>query len=166
MALNKVILIGNVGQEPQIRQTQGGSPIANFTLATTERWKDKMSGEQKSKTEWHRIVVFGDLAKVVENYVKKGDKLYIEGSLQTRKWQDNNGLERQTTEIILQGYGSKLEMLDRKSSGDLSNDSPSDKYNEDENYVSNDKPAKKPAKSVKSSSNDEGEEEGFDEVPF
>ena len=104
MALNKVILIGNVGQEPQIRQTQGGSPIANFTLATTERWKDKMSGEQKSKTEWHRIVVFGDLAKVVENYVKKGDKLYIEGSLQTRKWQDNNGLERQTTEIILQGY--------------------------------------------------------------
>ena len=122
-SINKVILIGNVGKDPEIRTTQDGKEIASITLATSESWKDKMSGERKERTEWHRIVVFADgLVNIIKNYVKKGSKLYIEGSLQTRKWVDNSGVERYTTEISLQGFGAVLLMLDnnRNNGGDAS----------------------------------------------
>jgi single-strand DNA-binding protein len=115
MAVNKVILIGNVGADPEIRHTQDGRPIASLRLATSEHWRDSNTGERREKTEWHTVVVFSEgLAKVVENHVKKGDKLYLEGSLQTRKWQDQSGNDRYSTEVILQGFNSKLEMLSGK----------------------------------------------------
>ncbi len=113
MSINKVILVGNVGGDPEIRSTQDGREIASFSLATTESWKDKNTGEKKDKTEWHRIVIFSQgLVGIVKGYVKKGSKLYIEGSLQTRKWTDNNGVEKYTTEIILQNYSGTMQMLD------------------------------------------------------
>ncbi|MGB4192256.1 MAG: single-stranded DNA-binding protein [Rickettsiales bacterium] len=112
-SINKVTLVGNVGRDPEIRTTQDGKEIASITLATSESWKDKSSGERKERTEWHRIVIFSDgLVNIVKNYVKKGSKLYIEGALQTRKWVDNSGVERYTTEIVLQGYSASLLMLD------------------------------------------------------
>ena len=112
--LNKVTLIGNLGKSPDIRQTSDGREIANISLATTERWKDKNTGERKEKVEWHKISVFNQgLVNVVKNYVKKGSKLYIEGQLQTRKWTDNNGTDKYTTEIVLQNFNSSLLILDR-----------------------------------------------------
>lgn len=115
-SLNKVQLIGNLGRDPEIRSTQDGKEIANLTIATSESWKDKVTGERREKTEWHRIVIFNDgLVNVVKNYVKKGSKLYIEGALQTRKWTDQSGVEKYTTEIVLQGFGGTLVMLDNKS---------------------------------------------------
>ncbi len=117
MSLNKVTLIGNVGQDPEIRSTSDGRELANFSIATTESWKDKNTGEKRDKTEWHRIVVFSQgLVGIIKNYVKKGSKLYIEGQLQTRKWTDNNGVEKYTTEVILQNYNSNLQMLDSRNS--------------------------------------------------
>jgi single-strand DNA-binding protein len=117
-SVNKVILIGNVGADPEIRRTQDGRPIANLRIATSEQWRDKNSGERREKTEWHTVVVFNEgLCKVVEQYVKKGAKLYIEGALQTRKWQDQSGAERYSTEIVLQGFGSTLTMLDGRGEG-------------------------------------------------
>jgi len=117
-SVNKVILIGNVGADPEIRRTQDGRPIANLRIATSEQWRDKNSGERREKTEWHTVVVFNEgLCKVVEQYVKKGAKLYIEGALQTRKWQDQSGADRYSTEIVLQGFGSTLTMLDGRGEG-------------------------------------------------
>ncbi len=110
--LNKVTLIGNLGKDPEIRSTNKGEEIANFSLATTERWKDKNTGEKKEKTEWHKIVVFNkNLVDLIKNYVKKGSKIYIEGQLQTKKWTDNNGIDKYITEIILQNYNSTLILL-------------------------------------------------------
>jgi single-strand DNA-binding protein len=112
-SVNKVILVGNVGKDPEIRATSNGSRLANLTLATSESWRDKNTGEKKEKTEWHRIVIFNDnLVKIVEQYVKKGAKLYVEGQLQTRKWTDNSGVEKYSTEVVLQGFGGTLTMLD------------------------------------------------------
>ncbi|MFK0272658.1 single-stranded DNA-binding protein [Ensifer sp. NPDC090286] len=117
-SVNKVILIGNVGADPEIRRTQDGRPIANLRIATSETWRDRNSGERKEKTEWHQVVVFNEgLCKVVEQYVKKGAKLYIEGALQTRKWQDQNGNDRYSTEVVLQGFNSTLTMLDGRGEG-------------------------------------------------
>jgi len=117
-SVNKVILIGNVGADPEIRRTQDGRPIANLRIATSEQWRDKNSGERREKTEWHTVVVFNEgLCKVVEQYVKKGAKLYIEGALQTRKWTDQSGAERYSTEIVLQGFNSTLTMLDGRGEG-------------------------------------------------
>lgn len=117
-SVNKVILIGNVGADPEIRRTQDGRPIANLRLATSESWRDRNSGERRERTEWHTIVIFNEgLCKVVEQYVKKGAKLYIEGQLQTRKWQDQNGNDRYSTEIVLQGFNSTLTMLDGRGEG-------------------------------------------------
>ncbi|WEX87043.1 single-stranded DNA-binding protein [Sinorhizobium garamanticum] len=117
-SVNKVILIGNVGADPEIRRTQDGRPIANLRIATSETWRDRNSGERREKTEWHNVVVFNEgLCKVVEQYVKKGAKLYIEGQLQTRKWQDQNGNDRYTTEVVLQGFNSTLTMLDGRGEG-------------------------------------------------
>lgn len=115
MSVNKVIIVGNVGKDPEIRSTNNGKEIANLTIATSEKWTDKTSGERREKTEWHRVVIFSEgLVNVVKNYVKKGSKLYIEGSLQTRKWQDKSGADKYTTEIVLQGFGSTLTMLDSR----------------------------------------------------
>ena len=117
-SVNKVILVGNLGSDPEIRHTQDGRPIATFSIATSESWRDKSTGERREKTEWHRIVIFSEgLCRVVEQYVKKGSKLYIEGALQTRKWTDQSGVEKYTTEIVLQGFGSTLVMLDSRSGG-------------------------------------------------
>jgi single-strand DNA-binding protein len=117
-SVNKVILIGNVGKDPEIRSTNDGTRIANFTLATSETWRDKGSGERRERNEWHRVVIFNDrLTEVVEKYVKKGAKLYIEGALQTRKWTDKEGQERYTTEIVLQRFRGELTMLDSRGGG-------------------------------------------------
>ena len=112
-SVNKVILIGNVGKDPEIRRTQDGKAIANLSIATSESWRDKATGERKEKTEWHRVVIFNEgLCKVAEQYLKKGAKVYIEGQLQTRKWQDQSGADKYSTEVVLQGFGGSLTMLD------------------------------------------------------
>lgn len=112
-SVNRVILVGNLGADPEIRRTQDGKPIANLRIATSESWKDKSSGERKEKTEWHRVVIFSEgLCKVTEAYLKKGSKVYLEGQLQTRKWTDKDGVEKYSTEIVLQGFNSVLTMLD------------------------------------------------------
>ncbi len=112
-SVNKVILIGNLGKDPEIRRTQDGRPIANLRIATTESWRDKASGEKREKTEWHSVVIFSEpLCRVVEQYLKKGAKVYIEGALQTRKWQGQDGQDRYSTEVVLQGFNSVLTMLD------------------------------------------------------
>src|ERR1700687_2912358 len=116
-SVNKVILIGNLGKDPEIRRMQDGRPIANFSVATSETWRDKATGERKEKTEWHRVVIFNEgLAKIAEQYLKKGSKVYLEGSLQTRKWQDQSGQDRYYTEVVLQGFNSQLTMLDSRGS--------------------------------------------------
>jgi single-strand DNA-binding protein len=113
-SVNKVILIGNLGRDPEVRRTQDGRPVVNFTLATTDTWRDKASGERRERTEWHRVVIFSEgLCRVAEQYLKKGSKVYLEGALQTRKWQDQSGQDKYTTEVVLQGFGSQLTMLDR-----------------------------------------------------
>jgi single-strand DNA-binding protein len=117
-SVNKVILVGNLGADPEVRAMQSGSKMAQFNLATSETWRDKQTGEKKEKTEWHRVVVWSEgLIKVVEQYVKKGDKLYIEGQLQTRKWQDQEGKDRYSTEVVLQNFNSSLVMLSSPGGG-------------------------------------------------
>jgi single-strand DNA-binding protein len=117
-SVNKVILVGNLGRDPEIRSTQDGLRIANLSVATSESWRDKASGERKEKTEWHRVAIFNErLVDIVEKYLKKGSKVYLEGALQTRKWTDNAGQERYTTEVVLQRYRGELTMLDGRSGG-------------------------------------------------
>jgi single-strand DNA-binding protein len=117
-SVNKVILIGNLGADPEIRRTQDGRPIANLRIATSESWRDKATGERKEKTEWHRVVVFNEgLCRIAEQYLKKGSKVYIEGQLQTRKWQDQSGQDKYSTEVVLQGFNSQLTMLDGRAGG-------------------------------------------------
>ena len=117
-SVNKVILIGNLGRDPEVRTLNDGSPVVTLSLATSESWKDKASGERRERTEWHRVVIFNEnLAKVAENYLKKGAKVYIEGQLQTRKWTDKDGNEKYTTEVVLQRYRGDLTMLDAKGEG-------------------------------------------------
>lgn len=127
--VNKVILIGNLGADPEIRRTQDGRPIANLRVATSESWRDKATGERKEKTEWHRVVIFNEgLCKVAEQYVRKGAKVYIEGQLQTRKWTDQSGAEKYSTEIVLNGYGAVLTMLDGPQSGGEKQAAPKQSY--------------------------------------
>ena len=117
-SVNKVILVGNLGRDPEVRSTQDGTRIVNFTLATSESWRDKMSGERKERTEWHRVVIFNErLGEVAEKYLRKGSKVYLEGALQTRKWTDNSGQERYTTEVVLQRFRGELTMLDGARGG-------------------------------------------------
>ena len=132
-SVNKVILIGNLGADPEIRRTQDGRPIANLRIATSDSWRDKSTGERKEKTEWHRVVIFNEnLCKIAEQYLKKGSKVYIEGALQTRKWQDQSGQDRYSTEVVLQGFRGELTLLDRSgtagggSGGDFGADTGSD----------------------------------------
>ena len=117
-SVNKVILVGNLGADPEIRRLNSGDPVVNIRIATSESWRDKNSGERKEKTEWHNVVIFNDnLAKVAEQYLKKGMKVYVEGQLQTRKWQDQTGNDRYTTEIVLQKFRGELQMLDARGQG-------------------------------------------------
>ena len=118
-SVNKVILIGNLGADPEIRHTNDGRPIANLRIATSETWRDRNSGERREKTEWHNVVIFSEgLCKIAEQYLRKGSKVYVEGQLQTRKWQDRDGNDRYTTEVVLQGYNGTLTMLDGRQGGD------------------------------------------------
>ncbi len=140
-SVNKVILLGNLGRDPEIRSMQSGSKMASFSIATSKRWKDRNTQEQKEKTAWHNIVVFGDgLVDIVEKYVKKGSKIYVEGELQTRKWQDKDGNDRYTTEVILQGYNCNLTLLDsRNNSQQISDNSEQiseSKSNDDTSFES------------------------------
>ena len=138
-SVNKVILIGNLGADPEIRHTQDGKPVANLRVATSESWRDKNTGERRERTEWHRVVIFSEgLCRIAEQYLRKGSKVYLEGQIQTRKWEDQSGQERYTTEIVLQGFNSALTMLDgrggaeggaeqRSSGSDFGQSSPMDR---------------------------------------
>lgn len=116
-SVNKVILIGNLGRDPEIRTMQNGNKVANLNMATTESWKDRNTGERRERTEWHRVVIFGPTADIAERYLRKGSKVYICGQLQTRKWQDQSGQERYTTEVVVQGFGGEMTMLDGRAGG-------------------------------------------------
>jgi single-strand DNA-binding protein len=117
-SVNKVILVGNLGRDPEVRSTQDGTRVANFTMATSENWRDKSTGERREKTEWHRIVIFNErLVEVAEKFLHKGSKVYIEGQLQTRKWTDQSGQEKYTTEVVLQRFRGELTMLDARGAG-------------------------------------------------
>ena len=125
-SVNKVTLVGNLGRDPEVRRLTSGDPVVNLSIATSESWRDKASGERKEKTEWHRVVIFNEnLAKVAEQYLRKGSKVYLEGQLQTRKWQDQSGQDKYTTEVVLQNFNSQLTMLDRagdRAGGDVGSD--------------------------------------------
>ena len=154
MSINKVILVGNLGQDPEIRSTQDGREIASFSLATSDSWKDKNTGEKKDKTEWHRIVIFSQgLVGIAKSYLKKGTKVYLEGSLQTRKWTDAQGVEKYTTEVVMQNYNSTLQILDSK---DRAGGSSSENYSN--NSSSNSSASRKNSEVVV--------EENDDEIPF
>src|ERR671938_720520 len=117
-SVNKVILVGNLGKDPEVRRMGSGEPVVNLSVATSESWKDKSTGERKEKTEWHRVVIFNEnLARVAEQYLKKGSKVYVEGQLQTRKWTDQSGQERYSTEVVIQRFRGDLTLLDGRSSG-------------------------------------------------
>ena len=154
-SVNKVILLGNLGRDPEIRSMQSGNRMATFSLATSRRWKDKTTQEQKEKTSWHNVVIFGEgLINIVEKYVKKGSKIYVEGELQTRKWQDQSGNDRYTTEVILQGYNSNLTLLDSRKNNDITtNDQSSSSQNLSDSNNTSETP------SVDSSDSD-------DDIPF
>ncbi len=129
-SVNKVILVGNLGRDPETRQLQDGNPVANLSLATSESWRDKNTGERREKTEWHRVVIFNErLADVAQKYLRKGSKIYIEGQLQTRKWTDQSGVEKYSTEVVLQRFRGELQMLDRAGEGGGGGD-----YNQDRSY--------------------------------
>ena len=155
-SVNKVILLGNLGRDPEIRSTQSGSKMATFSIATSKRWKDKNTQEQRDKTSWHNIVVFGDgLVDIVEKYVKKGSKIYVEGELQTRKWQDQDGNDRYTTEVVLQGYSSNLTLLDSRNSNN---------NNIEDQTVNTDQTASNFENSTNSKNSDSSESD--DDIPF
>ncbi len=162
--VNKVILVGNLGADPEIRRTQDGRPIAHLRLATTENWRDKTTGERRERTEWHRVVIFNEnLAKVAEQYLKKGAKVYVEGQLQTRKWQDQQGQDRYSTEVVLQGFSSQLTMLDRVggSGGSAGGDFSSDDSGSNFGSFGSRSPARQPAMAGAGAREDMN-----DEVPF
>ena len=118
-SVNKVILVGNLGKDPEVRRMTSGDPVVNLSIATSESWRDKASGERKEKTEWHRVVIFNkNLADVAEKYLKKGSKVYVEGQLQTRKWTDKDGVEKYSTEVVLQNFRGELTMLDGRGGGE------------------------------------------------
>lgn len=126
-SVNKVILVGNLGADPEIRRTQDGRPIANLRVATSDSWRDKTTGERRERTEWHRVVIFNEgLCRIAEQYLRKGSKIYLEGQLQTRKWEDQSGQERYTTEVVLQGFNSVLTMLDSRAGGGAAEDRDDD----------------------------------------
>ena len=124
-SVNKVILVGNLGRDPEIRRMSSGDPVANLSVATSESWNDRQTGERRERTEWHRVVMFGKLAEVAEKYLRKGGKVYIEGQLQTRKWQDQSGQDRYSTEVVLRGFNGTMVMLDSRGGGSGGGDASS-----------------------------------------
>jgi single-strand DNA-binding protein len=170
-SVNKVILIGNLGADPEVRHTQDGRAIVNMRLATTESWRDKQTGERREKTEWHSVVIFNEqLGKIAQQYLKKGSKVYLEGQLQTRKWQDNSGNDRYTTEVVLQNYTGQLTMLDgRNGSGGGFQDSGSSEYDTGASGGSReggDQRRAGPANSRESGAARSFEKDLDDEIPF
>ena len=154
-SVNKVILLGNLGRDPEIRSMQSGSKMATFSIATSKRWRDKNTQEQRDKTSWHNIVVFGDgLVDIVEKYVKKGSKIYVEGELQTRKWQDQDGNDRYTTEVVLQGYNSNLTLLDSRNANN----------NIEDQSINTDETVSNSENSTGSKNSDSSESD--DDIPF
>lgn len=136
-SVNKVIIVGNVGNDPVIRAFGNGGKVANLSVATSEQWRDKSSGEKREKTEWHRVAIFNDgLVGVVDRYVKKGSKVYIEGKLQTRKWQDRDGNDKYTTEIVLQGFDGNLTLLDSRQDGQSRSQNRQGDYDQDQSQAS------------------------------
>ena len=135
--VNKVIIVGNLGKDPEVRFMPNGGAVANITVATSDTWKDKQTGEQKEKTEWHRVVMFGKLAEIAGEYLKKGSKVYLEGSLQTRKWTNPQGQDQYTTEIVLQGFNGVMQMLDGKPSGQSSGFAPQNQQGQQQGYSQN-----------------------------
>jgi single-strand DNA-binding protein len=163
-SVNKVILIGNLGADPEIRRTNDGRPIANLRIATSESWRDKTTGERKEKTEWHRVVIFNEgLCKIAEQYLKKGSKVYIEGQLQTRKWQDQSGQDRYSTEVVLQGFNSALTMLDGRGGGQGSSEFSGGEDFGRSNPLQSERRGRQPAKVGAGGSM---AEELDDEIPF
>lgn len=157
-SVNKVILVGNLGKDPEVRHTQDGKAIVNLTIATSENWRDKSTGERKEKTEWHRVVIFNEgIAKVAEQYLKKGSSVYIEGSLQTRKWTDKDNIEKYTTEIVLQNFNGTLTMLGSKPGG-----GSGDSYSGGDDFGSS-SPMERPRTAAKPASFNRDLD---DEVPF
>ena len=158
-SVNKVILLGNLGKDPEIRSMQSGKKMASFSIATSKKWKDRNTQEQKESTSWHNIVVFNEgLVDVIEKYVKKGSKIYIEGELSTRKYQDKDGNDRYTTEVVLQGYNSNLTMLGSSNSGNYNNNSSDNKSIESSNNEN------KVESNFDDNSNDSSNTD--DEIPF
>ena len=161
-SVNKVILLGNLGQDPDIRTMQNGKKVCTFSIATSNSWKDKDTGEKKEKTEWHRVVVFNEgLVGVVENYIKKGTKLYIEGSLQTRKWTDDSGTEKYTTEILIQGYGGRIDIVSAKGNNQ--------EQSENQDVLENNDVAKKaidPKDNKEQSIDDKSDNLKEEDIPF
>jgi single-strand DNA-binding protein len=154
-SVNKVILLGNLGRDPEIRSTQSGSKMATFSMATSKRWRDKNTQEQRDKTSWHNVVVFGEgLVDIVEKYVKKGSKIYVEGELQTRKWQDQDGNDRYTTEVVLQGFNSNLTLLDSRNAN----------TNIEDQAINTDQAASSFENPVSSKNSDSSESD--DDIPF
>ncbi|CAL4325551.1 single-stranded DNA-binding protein [Buchnera aphidicola] len=166
--VNKVILIGHLGQDPEVRYMPNGNAVVNMTLATSENWKDKNSGENKEKTEWHRIVLFGKLAEIAGEYLRKGSQVYIEGSLQTRKWQDQNGLERYTTEVIV-NIGGTMQMLGNRNTSSnsfASNDSQTKRLKSKKLEKNNTLKHEEQYKDDKSLLNTSSEIDFDDDIPF
>src|SRR5260370_200538 len=158
-SVNKLILVGNLGADPEIRRSQDGRPIAHLRLATSETWRDKATGERRERTEWHRVVIFNEaLAKVAEQYLKKGAKVYVEGQLQTKKWQDQQGKDRYSPEVVLQGFSSQLTMLDRVAGGGSAG---GDFGSDDSGSFGSRSPARQPAMAGTGARDDMN-----DEVPF
>ena len=159
-SVNKVILVGNLGKDPEVRRMQNGNPVVNLSVATSETWRDKATGEKKEKTEWHRVVIFSEgLAKVAEQYLKKGSKVYLEGQLQTRKWTDKDGIEKYSTEVVLQGFNSNLTMLDRAGGGGGGGD-----YADNNDFGASRPAAREPAMAGAGSGGKRGDLD--DEIPF
>ncbi len=159
-SVNKVILVGNLGADPEVRRTQDGRPIVNLRVATSESWRDKATGERKEKTEWHRVVIFSEgLCRVAEQYLKKGSKVYLEGQLQTRKWTDKDNIERYSTEVVLQGFNSNLTMLDGRGGG---GGSSADEGGSGGDFGSSAPRERKPAMAAAGSKRDDMD----DEIPF
>jgi single-strand DNA-binding protein len=157
-SVNKVILVGNLGKDPEIRRTQDGRPIANLSVATSESWRDKATGERKEKTEWHRVVIFSEgLCKIAEQYLKKGAKVYLEGQLQTRKYTDKDGVEKYSTEVVLQNFNSTLTMLDSRRDGGGGGDASDGDFGSERAM-----PARKPAMAGGGGKRDDMD----DEIPF
>ena len=163
-SVNKVILVGNLGADPEVRRLNSGEQVVNIRLATSETWRDKTTGERREKTEWHRVVIFSEgLAKIAEQYLKKGSKVYLEGQLQTRKWQDKDGQDRYSTEVVLQGFNAVLTMLDSRAGGGAGAGSGSEDMDSDNFGSQSPSPARKPAMAA-AGADKRGDLD--DEIPF